>query len=276
MGSFGVGLPPGRTGCSATRCAIPATGAAEPRPLGPACRPARQWQREPTVFERLAAAGAAVTSIGPARFEGSGLTEAALRGARLRARPSRWRPRVDATVDALRRPGVVVPVLGRRRQGRATTTAGGRGSGATRWPSSTAELGRLAAACPRDTAAARHRRPRHGRRGPRAALGRRHDAGARRRASRSSRGSPGPGTCTWSRAPTPTTCATAGATCSATAAVVVTRDEAIAAGWFGEVAEHVVPVIGDVVVAMPGPRDRRGLPDADARVAATSSACTAR
>ena len=39
----------------------------------------RAWQDVPTIFERLPA-GSAV-SIGPARFAGSGLTEAALRGA---------------------------------------------------------------------------------------------------------------------------------------------------------------------------------------------------
>ena len=36
------------------------------------------------------------------------------------------------------------------------------------------------------------------------------------------------------------------------AAVVVTREEATADAWFGDVAEHVLPVIGDVVVAMAG------------------------
>jgi hypothetical protein len=36
------------------------------------------------------------------------------------------------------------------------------------------------------------------------------------------------------------------------AAVVATRDEAIAAGWFGPVAEHVRPAIGDLVVAATG------------------------
>jgi Flp pilus assembly secretin CpaC len=33
---------------------------------------------------------------------------------------------------------------------------------------------------------------------------------------------------------------------------VVTRDEAVAAGWFGALGEHVAPRIGDVVVAMRG------------------------
>ena len=34
---------------------------------------------------------------------------------------------------------------------------------------------------------------------------------------------------------------------------VASRDEAIGAGWFGEVAEHLMPRIGDVVAAPAGP-----------------------
>ena len=41
-----------------------------------------EWQPVPTYFERLAAAGVASAVISPARFAGSGLTGAALRGAR--------------------------------------------------------------------------------------------------------------------------------------------------------------------------------------------------
>lgn len=41
-----------------------------------------EWQPVPTYFERLAAAGVASAVVSPARFAGSGLTGAALRGAR--------------------------------------------------------------------------------------------------------------------------------------------------------------------------------------------------
>ena len=41
-----------------------------------------RWQPEPTVFERLSAAGVDAVRIGPDYFDGSGLTEAALRGGR--------------------------------------------------------------------------------------------------------------------------------------------------------------------------------------------------
>lgn len=43
--------------------------------------PARELQPQSTWFERSQAAGVAVSSVSPARFQGSGLTEAALRGA---------------------------------------------------------------------------------------------------------------------------------------------------------------------------------------------------
>jgi hypothetical protein len=35
-------------------------------------------------------------------------------------------------------------------------------------------------------------------------------------------------------------------------AIVALREDAVAAGWFGPVADHVLPAIGDVVVAMRG------------------------
>src|SRR5699024_7534357 len=61
----------------------------------------RLWQPHPTVFEAAAAAGVAVTRIGPGFFDGSGLTEAALRGGDFVAATS-LAARVDATVTALR------------------------------------------------------------------------------------------------------------------------------------------------------------------------------
>jgi hypothetical protein len=46
--------------------------------------PPTEWQPVPTWFERIAAAGTSVGAVLPAFFEGSGLTEAAYRGARFR------------------------------------------------------------------------------------------------------------------------------------------------------------------------------------------------
>jgi hypothetical protein len=59
------------------------------------------WQPGPTVFEEVAAAGLDVVRIGPDYFDGSGLTEAALRGGRFVAGAS-FEARVDAAVEAVR------------------------------------------------------------------------------------------------------------------------------------------------------------------------------
>jgi len=81
MGTFGTGLPPGTHGLAGYQVRVPGTDHLfneldwidGPDPL--------QWQPRPTVFERAVAAGVPVTSVGKARFETSGLTSSALRGA---------------------------------------------------------------------------------------------------------------------------------------------------------------------------------------------------
>ena len=55
----------------------------------------RVWQPRRTVFEQVAAQGVEVVQVGPGFFQGSGLTEAALRGARFVAAGT-----LDARVDA--------------------------------------------------------------------------------------------------------------------------------------------------------------------------------
>ncbi len=60
-----------------------------------------RWQPERTVFEDLHALGVEVIRVGPAYFDGSGLTEAALRGGRFAAGGT-LAERVEATVSALR------------------------------------------------------------------------------------------------------------------------------------------------------------------------------
>lgn len=62
------------------------------------------WQPVATVFEQVAATGIDVVRIGPAYFDGSGLTEAALRGGRFVA-ASTLAARVDAAVEAVSAPG---------------------------------------------------------------------------------------------------------------------------------------------------------------------------
>lgn len=58
------------------------------------------WQPVPTIFERAEQAGVEVVRIGPGYFDGSGLTEATLRGGRFVAAEA-LADRVDAAVSAI-------------------------------------------------------------------------------------------------------------------------------------------------------------------------------
>jgi hypothetical protein len=101
MGTFGTGLPPGAHGLVGYEVLVPG----EDRLLnelswdnGP---DPRLWQPSPTVFEAAVADGVTVTRIGPGFFDGSGLTNAALRGGAFTAARS-LDARVDAALAAVR------------------------------------------------------------------------------------------------------------------------------------------------------------------------------
>jgi len=79
--SLGTGLPPGQHGMVGYTSRIPDTGEILNALTWESDLVARTVQPRPTSFERAAAAGVAVSSVGLERFQGSGLTEAALRGA---------------------------------------------------------------------------------------------------------------------------------------------------------------------------------------------------
>ncbi len=101
MGSFGTGTPPGAHGMLGYEVLVPEEDRVfnelswEDGPLP------ERWQPHPTWFERAAAAGLDVVRIGPGFFDGSGLTQAALRGGRFRAAES-LAARVDAALTAVR------------------------------------------------------------------------------------------------------------------------------------------------------------------------------
>ncbi|MEZ0447790.1 alkaline phosphatase family protein [Cellulomonas sp. ICMP 17802] len=249
MGTFGVALPPGRTGMLGYTVRDPATGQLGNLVSWTGLPPAREWQRELTVFEQLVAAGTTVTSIGPARFSGSGLTEAALRGPTYRAAES-LAARVDATVDALRAPGVAYLYWG------DVDKAGHHhGWGSWQWGDALAELdaelGRLARLLPRDTlllVTADHgmvdvdRAARWD-----VATDPALSAGVELVA-----GEPRALHLHLAADAEPTVVADRWREVLGASAVVATRSEAAADSWFGEISEHVLPVIGDVVVAMTG------------------------
>ncbi len=105
IGSFGTGLRPGQTGLLGYTVRDPGTGRLGTMVSWTDLPDPAVWQPAPSVLAQMVTAGVAVTSVGPRRFEGSGLTRAALRGAAYRGADSPD-DRVAAVLDALRRPGV--------------------------------------------------------------------------------------------------------------------------------------------------------------------------
>lgn len=81
LATLGTGVAPGEHGIVGFTVAVPGTDRllthvdwrGDPVP--------REWQPRPTVFEQARAAGVSVHAVGPAEFNGSGLTEATYRGA---------------------------------------------------------------------------------------------------------------------------------------------------------------------------------------------------
>src|SRR5699024_8646018 len=108
-----------------------------------------QVQQEPTILEAVTATGTPATSVGLARFETSGMTRAALRGARYAAGPT-LAARIDQAVASLRTPGLTYLYVG------AVDTAGHHhGCRSGEWGDALAEvdleIGRLVRSLPRGT-----------------------------------------------------------------------------------------------------------------------------
>jgi hypothetical protein len=81
LASLGTGLPPGQHGLVGYTSRVPSTGEILNALTWESDLVARAYQSKPTMFERAAAAGVAVSSVALERFQGTGLTDAALRGA---------------------------------------------------------------------------------------------------------------------------------------------------------------------------------------------------
>lgn len=249
MGTFGTGLPPGRTAMLGYTVRDPATGRLGNLVSWTDLPPAETWQPERSVLGRLADAGVRVLSVGPARFEGSGLTRAALSGAAYRPAES-LDQRVDAAARELRRPGVAYLYWG-------DVDKVGHHAGCDSWEwgdaleALDAQLARLARLLPSGTlllVTADHGMV---------------DVDPSLR---------------WDVAGTPALAEGVALVSGepralhlhldpaaeaddvvrrwqdvlGAGAVVQTREEAVATGWFGVVADRVRPVIGDVVVATTG------------------------
>ncbi len=248
MGSFGTGLAPGQHGLVGYEVLVPGEDRLVnelswedgPDPL--------RWQPNPTVFEDLVGRGVGVTRVGPGFFDGSGLTNAALRGGRFVA-ADRLAARVDATLAALRRsPRELVHLY----WGDLDKVGHVEGCASWQWGDELTaidgELRRLVGSVPPDTSV--HITADHGMVDAPHALridlahdaelagGIRHVGGEPRAPQLYVEdGAVDDVRATWT--------ARVG-----DRAWIRSREEATADGWFGPVAPHVAPRIGDLVIAM--------------------------
>jgi hypothetical protein len=251
MGSIGTGRPPGTHGLVGYEVLVPELDQllnelSWETPVDP-----RQWQPGATIFQQMAASGVDVTRIGPAYFDGSGLTEAALRGGRFIAAKT-LDERVDAALAALQSaPRTLVYVY----WGDVDKVGHVKGAGSWEWSEELAKVDaavrRLVEGLPRD--AALHVTADHGMLD--VPFGQRIDVAAEPELARGVRHLGGEARC-------PQVYVEPGEREAVLQrwqerlrglAQVVSGDEAVAAGWFGPVAEHVRPRIGDVVApCLPG------------------------
>ena len=210
-----------------------------------------RWQPHPTVFQEAEADGVRVTRIGPGFFDGSGLTEAALRGGGFVAAGT-LAERVDATVTALRASSRALVYL---YWGDVDKIGHIHGSDSLEWGEELeevdAQLARLASLLPSDTSL--HITADHGmvdvplEARPDLATESDLDAGVRHVSGEPrclqlhvEPGSLDDVLATWRSR-------------FGEDAHVLAGEEAIEAGWFGPVDDLVRPRIGDVIAAMTGP-----------------------
>ncbi|WP_311932214.1 alkaline phosphatase family protein [Microbispora sp. H11081] len=114
LASLGTGVAPGEHGMLGIQMAVPGEGrlfdclhwTAPGPPIDPWA-----WQPAPTVYERMAAAGVEPVYVAPAALAGTGLTHAVYRGVRHRAAESPGE-RVEAARQALRESRFVIVYYG--------------------------------------------------------------------------------------------------------------------------------------------------------------------
>lgn len=106
MGLFGTGSSPGQTAMVGYSALDPETGVVGNFVSWKDLGQPQHVQRHPVIFELLAKAGVAVTSVGLERFADSGMTQAALRGATYLGATTLG-DHVNAAAAALNSPGLV-------------------------------------------------------------------------------------------------------------------------------------------------------------------------
>ena len=249
LASLTTGMPPGLHGILGFTVKVPGTD----RILNHICwrddPPPAQWQPVPTWFERLQQAGVSARAVLPAAFIGSGLTEAAYRGAQLHAANTND-DYTRLVIDQLRAaPGLVYAYTAE-----LDTAAHLSGLGSPEWHAAAvrvdALLTRLVEALPSDATlliTADHgglNVPAHERidldADPRLSAGVQAVAGDPRvRYLHTEPGAASDVTAAWSEL-------------LDGRAEVRSRDDAVAAGLFGPVPTDHLPRIGDVVVTCTG------------------------
>ncbi|PFG43432.1 type I phosphodiesterase/nucleotide pyrophosphatase [Isoptericola jiangsuensis] len=263
LATFGTGTSPGLTGMLGYTQRNPATGGlatlvswteqSDPYRPGPKMSGTfgvdpQDLQREPTVLEQIGAA-LPVVAPGRAKFAGSGMTRAALRGPR-HVVAERAADAVDATVRALRAEGLVYLYLG-------DVDKTGHRDGPDSWQWGHAleevdgELRRLARSVPRGTVVVVTAD--HGMVATDPA--RQHDVATHPELARDVAllgGEPRFGHVYAAPGADVAALATRWADALGDDALVVTGADAVAAGWFGPVADHVRPVVGDVLAVARG------------------------
>ncbi|MDO8107925.1 alkaline phosphatase family protein [Isoptericola sp. b441] len=255
MGLLGTGRAAGRTGLVGYTVRNPRTGRLANLVSWDGADEPEAWQREPNLTRLVAEQDVAVTSVGPPEFRGSGLTRAALGGGRYISAVA-WEDRVDGALRALREPGLVYLYCG------DVDKAGHQhGWRSAQWGDALSELdrglGRLARGMPAGTVllvTADHGQVEID---PADLV----DVGSVPELARDVElvaGEPRAAAVHVASGADPAGVATRWREVLGDRALVVTRAEAIDLGWYGDVAAHVEPMLGDLVVAALG---RAGVAD---------------
>jgi len=243
---FGTGQTSGQTGMTGYTVRNPRTGKLANLISWDGAEPAEDWQRQPSLLEQASLGGVQVTTLGKARFAGSGLTHAVLRGGQF-VGAERLADRIDVALGAMRSPGVSYMYWGEvDGAGHAFGWQSDEWVGALE--DADRELARLASSMPAGSALVITAD--HGMVDVTGAP--RWDVGEDDVLAEGVTFVAGEPRALHLYAEEPEAVAARWREELAAQAVVATRDDAVAAGIFGDVADDVVERIGDVVVAMAG------------------------
>ena len=243
---FGTGKTGGQTGMTGYTVRNPKTGKLANLITWDGAEPAEDWQPQASLLERAEHAGITVTTLGKARFAGSGLTHAVLRGGMFIG-AERLADRIDVALGSMKERGVSYMYWGE-----VDSSGHEFGWDADQWTAALEdvdrELARLAASLPKDAALVITAD--HGMIDVTGAP--RWDVAEVAALSEGVHFVAGEPRALHLYAEEPEAVAARWQETLGDAGVAFTQAEAIEVGLFGEVRADVRPRIGDVVVAMAG------------------------